>query len=549
MIEAMSRRWHSVLVALVLLLGGTGAAAAHAVLLSATPADGSVLATAPSEMRLVFNEPISVVATQLLDRSGRSLLGPQDVRAADNEILIRLPANLGDGIYLVSYRIVSLDSHVVGGSVVFTVGAPNAGAPAYVVPTAPVARDGGWRLAFLLDELLFYGASFAALGGTLFRLLLMGRSSAVEGALRRQIEAGALLGVLAVLLGIGLDGALFRAGGFATLFEIESWKLGLHSSFGVSALFLTSGLLLLLLAGQLRGQIAEWLAGLGVAAAVAGFALTGHAATAPPRWLMAPAVGVHVLMAGFWAGSLLPLLLSLRREPLNAASARLLLFSRWGTPAVSLLLASGLALATVQLGSPASLISTKYGLVLLAKLTAVAALLTLAIVNRSRLVPALAAGRADAAAKLRHSIRLELGLFAIIVLLALLLGNFVPPRSASEAAAANREANLGAPSAIMYANGYTATLGVNPARAGFNLIQIRIIGPDGKPFDPQSVALSMANAAAHVEPIQREPQRLAPGLYRLTGSELSLAGLWQFHLLLRISDFDEREFAAAIEIR
>ena len=549
MTEAMIRGCFGALAALVLLFCGTGAACAHAVLLSATPADGSVLATAPGEMRLVFNEPISVIAVQLLDRSGRSLLGPQDLRAADNEMLIRLPANLGDGIYLASYRILSLDSHVVGGSVVFTIGAANASAPAYPPPIAAIARDGGWRLGFLFDELLFYGASFAALGGTLFRLLLMGRSRAMEGALRRQIEVGALLGIFAVLLGIGLDGALFRAGGFATLFEAESWKLGLHSSFGISALFLAAGLLLLLIAGRLGGQIAEWLAGLGVAAAVAGFALTGHAATAPPRWLTAPAVGLHVLMAGFWAGSLLPLLLALRREPQSAAAERLLVFSRWGTPAVSLLLASGLALAAVQLGGPASLFTTRYGLVLLAKLAAVTVLLTLAIANRSRLVPALAAGRSAAAARLGHSIRLELGLFAAIVLLALLLGNLVPPRSASEAAAARQQAAIGEPSAIVYANGYTATIGVNPARAGFNLIQIRIIGPDGKPFDPQSVALSFANPAAHVEPIRRMPLRLDHGLYRLTGSELSLPGVWQFRLALRINDFDEREFSAAIEIK
>ena len=184
----------------------------------------------------------------------------------------------------------------------------------------------------------------------------------------------------------------------ATLFEAETWNLGFHSSFGASALFLAGGLALLGIAARLESHWAEWIAGLGIAAAVAAFALTGHAATAPPRWLTAPSVGVHVLMAGFWAGSLPPLLLALRREGRQAAARRLHAFSRWAVPAVSLLLASGIALSTVQLGGFAAFFATTYGLVLLAKLAAVAVLLSLALVNRFRLVPALAAGRPEASA-------------------------------------------------------------------------------------------------------------------------------------------------------
>jgi len=544
----MTRRSVLLLVVLALLFGGARTACAHAVLISATPEDGAVLAAAPGEVRLVFNEPISPIAVQVLDRSGRSLVGAQDVHVADAEILIRLPDGLSDGIYLVSYRIVSLDSHVVGGSIVFTVGKTGAAGPA-PVPPAAVPADKGWRLAFYLDELLFYGASFAALGGMLFRLLLMGEAIAVELAVRRQVEAAAVIGVLAVLLGIGLDGALFRAGPLATLFEAETWNLGFHSSFGASALFLAGGLVLLGFAGRLAGQPAEWLAGLGIVAAVAGFALTGHAATAPPRWLTAPAVGVHVLMVGFWVGSLPPLLLALKREDRQLAASRLMTFSQWGAPAVTLLLASGIALATVQLGGFSAFFATNYGLVLLGKLLAVAMLLSLALVNRLRLAPALALGKPGAATALRHSIHAELLLFAIIVLLALELGNLVPPRSLAEAAEANREASAGAPSAIMSANGYTATIGVTPARAGFNLIQIRIIGPDGKLFDPQSVELSLAEPADHIEPIRRQPLRVATGLYRLMGSEISLPGKWQFRLDARISDFEERSFSAEIGIR
>ena len=47
-----------------------GQAYAHAALIESTPADGSVVASAPAEIRLRFNEPVSPVVVRLLDAKG-----------------------------------------------------------------------------------------------------------------------------------------------------------------------------------------------------------------------------------------------------------------------------------------------------------------------------------------------------------------------------------------------------------------------------------------------------------------------------------------------
>ena len=52
------------------LLGPVSAARAHATLVKAEPADGAVIAQAPSVLRLTFNEPVSPLAIHLIGPDG-----------------------------------------------------------------------------------------------------------------------------------------------------------------------------------------------------------------------------------------------------------------------------------------------------------------------------------------------------------------------------------------------------------------------------------------------------------------------------------------------
>ncbi len=121
-------------------------------------------------------------------------------------------------------------------------------------------------------------------------------------------------------------------------------------------------------------------------------ATTGHAATASPRWLTAPAVFVHGIALAFWVGSQAPLALAMR-GPRQAAIEVLKRFS-WVIPfAVAALLASGLLLAVVQLERPDALWTTSYGRVLAIKLMLIALLLAIALWNRLSLTQQAGEGR------------------------------------------------------------------------------------------------------------------------------------------------------------
>src|ERR1700746_3718913 len=97
---------------------------AHAFLQRAEPAVGSTVQTSPSEVRIRFTENIepAVSSIQVFDASGKEV-DKRDLHLdrADHALLhISLPP-LGVGTYKVTWRVVSVDTHVTNGNFTFRV--------------------------------------------------------------------------------------------------------------------------------------------------------------------------------------------------------------------------------------------------------------------------------------------------------------------------------------------------------------------------------------------------------------------------------------------
>ena len=103
-----------------LLLIAAACVEAHAHLERSTPADGSVLSAAPAQLVLQFSE-LAQLATLSIESSGGAR---QAVTAlpgtAQSRIVIALPP-LPPGDYVISWRAVGVDGHVVPGRIHFTV--------------------------------------------------------------------------------------------------------------------------------------------------------------------------------------------------------------------------------------------------------------------------------------------------------------------------------------------------------------------------------------------------------------------------------------------
>jgi methionine-rich copper-binding protein CopC len=99
-------------------------AAAHAFLDHATPAVGSTVHAAPVEIKLWFTERIEPAFSRVgvMDQSGKRLdKGDSRVDDTNSKILRVSVPQLGPGTYRVTWRVLSVDTHVTEGDFTFDV--------------------------------------------------------------------------------------------------------------------------------------------------------------------------------------------------------------------------------------------------------------------------------------------------------------------------------------------------------------------------------------------------------------------------------------------
>ncbi len=111
----------TVVYALIMSLAGA-VALAHAHLQKALPADGGVLTASPANVVLSFSEPAHLTACWLQKGDGPKQKMASLPTAAARQLSVPMP-QLAPGTYVLSWRVIGDDSHVVPGQIHFTVSA------------------------------------------------------------------------------------------------------------------------------------------------------------------------------------------------------------------------------------------------------------------------------------------------------------------------------------------------------------------------------------------------------------------------------------------
>jgi len=222
-----------------------------------------------------------------------------------------------------------------------------------------------------------YASALMAAGLALHVGLGVVEKPAASGALRMAAIAGAIALVVA---SVRFAALLQKVGGA----DAFAWAWRVH---GNALLALAVGAAILLAAARARV-----LALPGAALIAASFALTGHTQALDTPDLAPLATAAHVTLAAFWFAAPLSLW---PRESIadDVVSARLQRFSAIAILAVPVLFALGVWLALRLGGGLEALMSSDYGRVLLAKLGAAGAALSLGAVNRRIGVSSLRSGR------------------------------------------------------------------------------------------------------------------------------------------------------------
>jgi methionine-rich copper-binding protein CopC len=102
-------------------------AGAYAVRERSAPTDGAVLGSSPGVVAMVFDEPvgISLGSVMVYDARGRGVDkgGPYHPSGNGKAVSENVPPDLSGGGYVVTWRVVSADSHPVHGAFTFQIGA------------------------------------------------------------------------------------------------------------------------------------------------------------------------------------------------------------------------------------------------------------------------------------------------------------------------------------------------------------------------------------------------------------------------------------------
>ena len=506
----------------------TTLALAHASLTAAEPPDGAVLQAAPARLSLSFSEPVSPLTLKLVNPDGEALeLGDFNLR--DRTLEITPPGALGEGSFVLTWRVVSEDGHPVAGSTVFSIGAPSR--------AAPVIDDTGDRpvaVAIWLARLLLYAGLFFGIGGVFASSWFVRERAGRIGPHSPWLT----LGLIGTVLSVGLQGLDALGAPLARLFELTIWKAGASTSFGRTA---AAMVVALVLAAVATGRFRRALSALALVTGAMAMALSGHASAAAPQWLTRPAVFLHALTIAVWAGALIPLGLSLRQggEQGRAALAR---FSRFIPHAVAALAVAGVALAVIQVEKPGALISTAYGKVLLVKLALLAPLFLLAAVNRWFLTGPAERGEAKAVRHLVRAIAVETMLVIAILAVAATWRFTPPPRALAIAAAQPASTHIHTEKAM-------AEITVTPGHAGPVDVSVILMTGDFGPLDAKDVTFVFANPAAGIEAVRRKAFKPGDGTWRVKELILPLGGPWTVRLDVLVSDFEMTRLSGEVTIR
>jgi copper transport protein len=560
-------------------------ASAHAVLLSSSPSAASVVRDSPKQLELTFGESVEISFDSIEvfnQQANRVDIGsPHHAKTSDRSVEADLP-HLDNGAYVVTWRVISADSHPVHGAFTFIVGSSSANAERLAAKLE--AAGGGSKTV---------GVVFAIARATLFAgiALLLGAvvfAAAIRPPGRRRSRADALVwigwGVLFVstVLALLLQGPYAGALPLSKMIDIKIAREVLHTRYGHLAeirlaLLLAALPLLFRLRKSWRAPPWWWALAIPLGLAIAATpGLAGHAFTGTFTQFAIPADTLHVAAMSIWLGGLAALALTVLDHDPDAgrAAAR---FSPVALGSVLVLVATGVFASWRQVGFTVDAFThTTYGRLLLVKVGTFVVLLGIAAwsrrivrARRPATLSAMAVDTASASAAsastapadpevrhLRWSVGGELVFGIAVLVITAMLVNSQPARSALTIPYSKefREPTM------------SIDLIVAPAKAGPVDIHVYTLSPSGGNLFTPGVTAEMSLPSKGIAPLTIPLIRAGPNHFLACSGPVSqssltsavtcshkfsvpFAGKWLIVVRALRNEFDEVAIQTTVDIR
>jgi copper transport protein len=573
-------------------LAGAPAARAHAQLLGTSPLSGSTVKVQPGEVIFKFNQDVggTLGAVRVYDAQGDEVddLNVSHPDGNEHWMGVGLKLHLPDGTYTGTYRVISADTHIVYGGLVFSIGHAGA-APKFTVAGLIAKNKSGkvTEVAFGVVRALNYLALALMIGGLafLFFAWLAGLTAVAEpeerwyaasrvfaSRLWRMFLLAIAVGVIVSVLGVLLQGA--SAAGVSLWSSLKSSIIDdtLEGRFGSvwGARAIDWILLGALLAGTramgrdaigvltpssddaerttlTRRPPGAILALLGIGAGYLAItpALAGHASIESPVAVFFPSDVLHVLAGSVWVGGIACLLVALpgaTRQLEGGQRSRLLLatlarFSPLALGSVVVIAATGVIQAYIDVRSLHGLFHTTYGALIIVKVLLLLTLIGFGWVNRERVIPALerivGGGRSPGGvgALARRTMRCEFALMLCVFGVTAALISYAPP---IDAASGPFSTNTTIGQAEL-------EMTVEPAKVGLNTIHLYLIdAKTGAQFTATKELTATAKLPSKgIGPLPLKANLAGPGHYVFDSAVLSPGGTWSIEVIDRTSEFEQ----------
>ncbi|MFF5233994.1 copper resistance CopC/CopD family protein [Dactylosporangium sp. NPDC000521] len=579
---------------LLILLLPASPAGAHAIIERTAPVADTVVDQLPGEITLTFSEPVRIVADKI------RVIAPDGSRAdtgkpaaRDTELVIPLKSGGPKGTYLVSYRVISADSHPVSGGYSFSYGQVSA-VPGGSDAGADVKTDAVVKNAMSVARFIGFAGLILLVGPALVLFALWPRRLSARDPGRVALTGTGLLAFSAVLeLYLQIP---YTSG--TSLFDVSSTAARevLGTAFGAAHLIriavaiAVAVLLRPLIAGR-AGKIDQTLLIILGVVGLATWPISGHPSASPVPTLTVVADAAHLAAMAVWLGGLLMLFaFLLRRANTRELTAIVPVWSGWALLAITVLVLAGTAQALVEIGTLDALTGTTYGRLVMVKVGLLAVILGVAAYSRSitnrRFTPALTPASADSSdfadadddadddadadsdfadsdfadsddapvvppaepadrARLRRAVLIEVLIAVVVLGVTSVLVQTSPARSE----AAGDKGTEGPFTTVVTTNLVKLEVDVSPGRVGPNTVHLYALKPDGS--GPQTVAEWKATAALPakgIEPIVVPILSLTPD--HATGSvTLTPAGTWEMKFTVRVDEFNQTTITVQVPIR
>jgi copper transport protein len=541
-----------ILFALIALVGMAVPAFAHAELESSDPAAGAQLAAGapPTAITLRFTEPVQIPKNgiRMFDSDARAVaLGEPTHGDSSSTVTVSVP-RIDDGTYVVSYRIVSADSHPISGGFTFSVGTPTANSGDL---SSLIGADQGSRavgIVFGIDRTLAFLSVLVFVGGIAFIRLRW-----PEAAERKPVIVLLMLmwalGIVTAIAGIGLQAAYSSGRGFGAMFDTELLRQVLRSHFG-EAWLMRAVLMLALYPFARRPTFGRGTA-TNVALGIAGVALlatisyAGHATTG--RWVPIAFVTdlLHLTGGAAWLGGLSILALALCVPAgIRGTSDATTRFSQIALPAMGLIALTGVLQGVRQIDNWSALVETSYGRLLLAKVFCVGIIVVAASASRDivrqripQLTPAVGPGAApldveeEGRRSLRDAILIEIVVAIVVLALTAVLVNTEPARGVSGG---------GTYSTTVQTETLWFDVTVTPASPGTNRVNIVPRQPDGGAASLLQMTAQLSNPERDIAPFDVLLSTAGPFSTSYAADvSIPFAGDWVLDIRALVTDVDE----------